>query len=130
MQIWDTAGEERYRSFTRLYTQGAEAALIVFDVSELSTFESIPSWIQMVNDSTKRPVIFIVANKVDLPKRAIPREMIADFADREKLTFVEVSAKLGPSVATLFQNVAETVAKLESTTAGTLLKTNPGCCGG
>jgi small GTP-binding protein len=129
LQIWDTAGEERYRSFTRLYTQGAEAALIVFDVADQSTFESIPTWIQIVVDSSgRRPAIVVVANKVDLPKRAVGSEKIAEFTDREKLTYVEVSAKLGSNVAMLFESVAETVAQGAGGEGRALSAGNRGCC--
>jgi small GTP-binding protein len=131
LQIWDTAGEERYRFFTRLYSQGAEAVVIVFDVSDPCSFESVPAWIQTVSDSIDtRPVIFIVANKVDLPKRAVSGETVAEFTDRENLTYLEVSAKLGLNVATLFEAVAEAVGQLAGVGSKPLLPANKSCCGG
>jgi small GTP-binding protein len=129
LQIWDTAGEEQYRSLTRLYVQNAVAALIVFDVSSESTFASIPSWIDTVRETSgTEPVIFLVGNKVDLAARAVEMETGGQFAREHGLSYFDVSAKTGFQVDLLFADVAERVARRQATAAPSPSPAPPGQC--
>jgi len=68
--IWDTAGQEQYKSFTPMYMRGAAAAVIVYDVSRRSSFNSVASWLSELREATKDAtgvVVAVVANKIDLP---------------------------------------------------------------
>jgi len=117
LQVWDTAGQERFRSVTRSYFRGAAGALLVYDTSKRDTFENVPGWLQEVE--TKCPscqfpashgmAIALVANKCDLPERAVSAEEGAAFAKRHGLLFFEASAKTGQGVNEAFTSVARDV---------------------
>ena len=67
LQVWDTAGQESFRSITRAYYRGSAAALLVFDVTNRDTFESIGHWLKEAQQNTSPQVtIVMVGNKVDL----------------------------------------------------------------
>jgi Ras-related protein Rab-2A len=67
LQVWDTAGQESFRSITRAYYRGSAAALLVFDVTNRSSFESISHWLKEAKQNTSPQVtIAMVGNKVDL----------------------------------------------------------------
>jgi small GTP-binding protein len=131
LQIWDTAGEERYRSITRLYAQGAIAAIIVFDTSVSSTFASIPSWVDTIRDMTDTdPVFFVVGNKVDLTPRDVDGDTVAQYCQENRLISFDVSAKTGFQVDLLFAEVAEQVGRrtMGVTSPPVLSEADSGCC--
>jgi small GTP-binding protein len=111
LQIWDTAGEERYRSFTQIYARGSEAVILVFSVTDLTSFENLPEWIQMVHEmSAPETLIIIAGNKADCTDRSVTFDMIAAFCEDHQLTYFEVSARTGMHIRELFEEVAEKVA--------------------
>ena len=66
-QIWDTAGQERFRAVTNAYYRGALGALIVFDLTSMKTFESVPQWLREVREGSEEDIIImLVGNKLDL----------------------------------------------------------------
>ena len=75
-QIWDTAGQERYKSITNAYYKGAKGALIVYDITRLSSFENVDKWIHELKAKCEADVtIIMIGNKCDLEsERAISRE--------------------------------------------------------
>lgn len=67
LQLWDTAGEERYKSLTSIYYRNADAVLIVFDLSRGETFRSVPDWIENVKAQCGSDILItLVGNKCDL----------------------------------------------------------------
>lgn len=67
LQIWDSAGQERFRSVTRSYYRGAAGALLVYDVTKRSTFESLPTWLADVRSlASDQLMVVVVGNKTDL----------------------------------------------------------------
>jgi small GTP-binding protein len=108
LTIWDTAGEERYRSFTGLYSQGAVAAIIVFDVTDEGTFESIPTWVDVFKQATETgDFVVVVGNKLDLEDRVVTAKKALEWCDENKFKYFEVSAKTGEGVDLVFAQVAE-----------------------
>lgn len=84
-QIWDTAGEERHRAITKIYYRGANAALIVYDITDERSFADVRVWLQDVQDLTEDPVIFVIGNKSDLHRvgrRAIERRVAREWVKR------------------------------------------------
>jgi small GTP-binding protein len=95
MQIWDTAGQEKYRSIGPIYDRGA-AAIAVFDVTVHDFEDSLETWITNVRQSTSDPLIYVVGNKIDLVEsEADIRERIMQFAQRHDAEFFLTSAKRG-----------------------------------
>ncbi|KAI9316877.1 ras-like GTP-binding protein RYL2 [Dichotomocladium elegans] len=98
LQIWDTAGQERFRAMAPMYYRGAQAAILVYDITSQESFNELHRWIEELNrNMTDDLVMVVVANKLDLQSR---REVQEDQA-RELVTrvlgpdtpFYEVSAK-------------------------------------
>ncbi|CAO3677422.1 unnamed protein product [Rhizopus stolonifer] len=81
-QIWDTAGQERYRAITSAYYRGAVGALLVYDISKLTTYESVERWLKELRDhADSNIVIMLVGNKSDLKHlRAVTTEDAKQFA--------------------------------------------------
>ncbi|KCZ75885.1 hypothetical protein H311_03127 [Anncaliia algerae PRA109] len=102
-EIWDTAGQERYNSLIPMYYRGAQAALIVFDVSNAKSFLRAKAWIQEL--ATEKPQNFIkvlIGNKVDLENREINYEEANEFAQQNKIKYYEASAKAGENIEKIF----------------------------
>ena len=67
LQIWDTAGEEKFRSLTPMYYKNAQAVILVYDQSSIDSFESLQKWIKEIEDHwTTNIQLFLVCNKCDL----------------------------------------------------------------
>jgi len=111
VQVWDTAGEERYRSITNAYYRGAEGILIVFDLTNEESFKSIQNWINEVTVFTGKDVIIIcLGNKSDL-KSEISKNIIDEFKKKTNLEIFNVSAKTGEGVEEAFKHIIELLIK-------------------
>ena len=98
IQIWDTAGAEKFRSMAPIYAQGASGALIVFDVTSPETLQNVPQWVQSLGPVGGVPIV-LVGNKCDLEaeRRTTPEEGVA-CAERIDAAYFEVSALTGLGV--------------------------------
>jgi small GTP-binding protein len=101
LQLWDTAGQEMFRSVTRGYYRGSAGALVLFDISNRDSFENVERWLQDVKSVARADVVLIlIGNKVDLEaSRQVRSEEALDFAQRHGMRYFEVSAKTGVGVA-------------------------------
>ncbi|EPS70637.1 hypothetical protein M569_04122, partial [Genlisea aurea] len=106
-QIWDTAGQERFRAVTSAYYRGAFGALIVYDISRRSTFDSIPRWLnELKTHSDTTMARILVGNKCDLEHiRDVSVEEGKSLAESETLFFMETSALDSTNVKTAFEMV-------------------------
>lgn len=109
LRIWDTAGEERYRAFTGLYSRSAMAGIIVFDITDASSFNELPVWINVYKlNADNVTFLYLVGNKTDLcDNRAIETEKVKQFARENEMRYFEVSAKTGENIEYLFHELAE-----------------------
>ncbi|CAG9324087.1 unnamed protein product [Blepharisma stoltei] len=117
LQIWDTAGQENFRSITRAYYRGAVGALLVFDMTRRSSFTSLHKWLEETkNNGNPDMVILLVANKCDLDsERTVTKDEALEFAEANKLKYLETSAKTGLNVEEAFNLVGrEIVNKIEN----------------
>mmetsp|Transcript_2376 Transcript_2376/g.2437 ORF Transcript_2376/g.2437 Transcript_2376/m.2437 type:complete len:216 (-) Transcript_2376:46-693(-) len=110
VQIWDTAGQERYRSITNAYYRGAEAIIIVFDLSSKDSFNHIQGWIDEISKYTG-PSVFklILGNKCDLENPEVTKKDIEDLEKKLDVKIFEVSAKLSDNVDIAFRHVVESL---------------------
>ena len=93
MKIWDTAGQENFKSMTRNFYRTSNGVVLVYDVSNKSSFEKIQEWIQSIYDNSDEKIkIVLVGNKIDLP-REVTTEEGRKLAEYYKIPFYETSAK-------------------------------------
>eukprot|EP01054_Gregarina_sp_Poly1_P006299 Gregarina_sp_Poly_1__6298@NODE_3348_length_1160_cov_151_387923_g65_i2_p1_GENE_NODE_3348_length_1160_cov_151_387923_g65_i2NODE_3348_length_1160_cov_151_387923_g65_i2_p1_ORF_typecomplete_len211_score28_40Ras/PF00071_22/4_2e66Roc/PF08477_13/9e26Arf/PF00025_21/2_5e19GTP_EFTU/PF00009_27/1_2e06FeoB_N/PF02421_18/9_5e07Gtr1_RagA/PF04670_12/2_5e06MMR_HSR1/PF01926_23/2e05RsgA_GTPase/PF03193_16/2_5RsgA_GTPase/PF03193_16/0_12SRPRB/PF09439_10/0_00024AAA_22/PF13401_6/0_00047Septin/PF00735_18/0_00042ATPase/PF0 len=103
LQIWDTAGQESFRSITRSYYRGAAGALLVYDISRRETFNHLTKWLDEVRqNSNVNMTIVLIGNKCDLDRREVTTEEGAEFAQEHGLIFLETSAKTSQNVEEAF----------------------------
>ncbi|PKU63525.1 Ras-related protein RABA5c [Dendrobium catenatum] len=110
-QIWDTAGQERFRAVTSAYYRGAVGALVVYDISRSSTFESVQRWLQELNTHSDTTIAkMLVGNKCDLEDiRAVSVEEGKSLAEAEGLFFIETSALDSTNVKAAFEIVIKEI---------------------
>ncbi|KAL1777979.1 ras-related protein Rab-19 [Sigmodon hispidus] len=110
MQVWDTAGQERFRTITQSYYRSAHAAIIAYDLTRRSTFESVPHWIHEIEKyGAANLVIMLIGNKSDLwEKRHVLFEDACTLAEKYGLLAVlETSAKESRNIDEVFMLMAK-----------------------
>ena len=102
--LYDTAGQEKFRSLIPMYTRDSNIILLVYDITCKDSFLHIPDWLNDITTVNKEDVIFaLVANKIDLTdKRAVTTEEGEKYAKENNFLFQEVSAKTGDGFSDLF----------------------------
>jgi Ras-related protein Rab-1A len=120
VQIWDTAGHERFRAITYSYYRGANAIIIVFDLSDKKSFVSITEWLKQIEKHAKENVFkFLVGNKSDLvEERKVTYKEAKDYADEHDLPYFETSAKEGININELFESSIKTFLSNNKCTGG------------
>lgn len=120
LSLWDTAGQETYKSITRSYFRGASGALLVFDITRPKTFASVTQWLQDLRHIAEDGIVVIlVGNKSDLAdsddpsglnKRRVTRQEAEEWCRLNNVVrYVETSAKSGEGVERAFLEVAERI---------------------
>ena len=110
----DTAGQEYYGKIRPSYYSGATAAFIVFDLTNRTSFESLPKWIAELRQYLPNIPIAIVGNKLDLAKenssaRRIDEQEAEEFSKHQDMSYFETSAKEGEGVDHIFSHLSEKV---------------------
>ncbi|EAY10048.1 small GTP-binding protein, putative [Trichomonas vaginalis G3] len=114
--IWDTAGQEAYRGLTSQYYRDAKVALIVFDLTNPATLNSVTEWHQRLTDANRESVVCVlVGNKSDLPNRQVSQEQGEAVANEIKALYRETSAFTGKGISEVFEDVCEEYLKLHPT---------------
>eukprot|EP00731_Ephydatia_muelleri_P020142 Em0012g967a len=112
-EIWDTAGQERYHSLAPMYYRGAQAAIVVYDITNLDTFTRAKSWVkELQRQASPNIVIALSGNKADLAgKRVVEFEEAQVYAEENSLLFMETSAKTAMNVTEIFMAIAKKLPK-------------------
>lgn len=115
LNIWDTAGTEKFQSIQKMYYNKSYAALIVFDVGNKETYDSVMNWILFYRENKSqelKEIIYLIGNKIDIGnERRVSREEAEEFAKLYNLKYYETSAKDGTNVEKIFQDIGEDIAK-------------------
>ena len=111
LQIWDTAGQESFRSITRRYYRDAAGALLVYDITRRDTFNHLERWLEEARQNGNPNMsIMLIGNKYDLEhRRAVSTKEGESFAEANKLIFLETSAKSATNVESAFVRTAESI---------------------
>jgi small GTP-binding protein len=111
LQLWDSAGQDRFKAITRNYYKGAHGIVLLYDVTSTTSFNNIRNWIMQINDNTNDKVkICLVGNKIDLPDaRQVTYEQGVRLASEYNLKFFECSAKNNIGVSDIFQYLVEVI---------------------
>ena len=115
-EIWDTAGQERYRSLTTMFYKEANAAILVYDITRVNTFDEIKTyWAKQIKESAPENIILVIcANKSDLIKEEkVDEEMVRKFAQDIGAIFCSTSAKNSFGISDLFLQIAKKYTKCD-----------------
>ena len=114
IQIWDTAGQDRFRSITKNYYKGSHGIILIYDITNRRTFENVQKWISQIREETSQNVvIYLIGNKIDMKEeRKVSTEEGKKLADELGLPFMETSAKEGININEVFDDIVERVDKV------------------
>jgi small GTP-binding protein len=105
LNVWDTAGQEGLRNLVPVYAKGSNAAVIVFDLTNPTSYEHVPGWHDYITQNVGDVIICLAANKSDLPAKVDYNEVFQWAADH-RVEVTRTSAKEGVNVEGLFETVA------------------------
>ena len=113
VQIWDTAGQEKYRSITSSYYKGAQGCLLVYDITRKESFDNIDKWFSELKSSSDNDInAILIGNKCDLEKeRKVTMEEAQKKAKLFNIAFMETSALNGTNVEKAFNELVSSVYK-------------------
>ena len=109
LQIWDTIGQDRFRSITKNYYKGAQGIVLIYDITEKDTFKSVKEWVKSIkNEADKKVVVILVGNKIDcIEERKVSKEEGENLAQELSLPFYECSAKTDTNINEVFTDLVD-----------------------
>ena len=116
LQIWDTAGHEKFRTITTSYYKSAHAIIILYDITQKASFDHIRNWITEIDKFGKQGVLkVIVGNKLDMENnRKITKEVAENLALKYGIKLWEVSAKDNTNIEEMFLDTIKTLLEKNS----------------
>ncbi len=112
LQIWDFAGERRFRLFLPNYSRGAVGCLLCYDITRRISFESLKEWYKIVNYNANNPVFILVGEKLDLAdnQRSVSFDQAEEFKKKYNVEyFFETSSKNGKNNKTIFKTLTRSI---------------------
>ncbi|MFX1356263.1 MAG: GTP-binding protein [Promethearchaeota archaeon] len=112
LQIWDFAGEKRFRYFLPNYSRGAQGCLLCYDVTRYPSFQNLPEWYNVVKKNASNAIFVLVGGKVDLAetKRVVKMEEAEDFQKEFNIIkFFETSSKTGLNNNLIFETITREI---------------------
>ena len=115
LKIWDTAGQEKFRSIQKQYYRNSDGILLVFDVTKFETFNVLEEWINSIKNQTSNDIIVVlVGNKIDLNNKVISDDDIKNFANDNKFKYFLTSAATGKNINEVFDYIVKEIYKIKS----------------
>jgi Ras-related protein Rab-11A len=114
LQIWDFAGERRFRIFLPNYSRGATGCLLCYDITRRSSFDNLEEWYQIVSKNADNPVFILVGEKADLAdiRRSVEVGQAEKFKEKYNINyFIETSSKSGENNKKIFELLTRTILK-------------------
>jgi small GTP-binding protein len=111
VQIWDTVGQEKYRSITKNLFLKVQGVLALYDITNEDSFVSLKSWVKLIKEECGNHMpMLIVGNKSDLVKnRSVEKDVAIAYAKDEKIEYIETSTKLGDNINEAILLIAEKI---------------------
>lgn len=136
LNLWDTAGQEKYQSLIPLYLRGANAGIIVIDMSEEQSIQRCDDYYEILKNSIPdEGFIYLVGNKSDIASPSFSLEEFEKKAQQLNVAYFIVSACNGTGIQSLFERIAKDVSQVsvsvpvkEPTISTTTNKDNTNCC--
>ncbi len=136
IQIWDTAGQDRFRSITKNYYKGAHGIILLYDITDRKSYDNVKTWVEQIREEVSEKVsIILVGNKIDdVEGRKVKTEEGEKLAKEIGLSFFECSAKTGENIDSIFNELVkktvEAYTKLDGQGSKLNSKKNKkkGCC--
>ena len=115
VQLWDTAGQEKYKAITKNLFLKVQAALIVYDITNEETFNNLKTWVRSIKEECGKQIqMLIIGNKNDLnEERVVDKNIAMEYAKEEKIDYLETSSKTGDNIQKAISLLCEKV--LENT---------------
>ena len=114
LQIWDFAGEKRFRFFLPNYSRGAQGCLLCYDISRYTSFQNLQEWYDIVKENTNDTIFFMVGGKADLSdsRRTVQKDDAEEFKQEHNISFlIETSSKTGENNVNVFETLVEAMLK-------------------
>ncbi|XP_077298995.1 RAS oncogene family member RabX1 [Arctopsyche grandis] len=126
LQVWDTAGQERFRSMAPMYYRNASAALLVFDITNIESFQAIKNWVKELRSNVSEPmVLYLVGNKIDLvEERKVSYDDAIQYSRSINAKYYESSALQDQGIEQLFINVASDLLKTSGESINASMQSN------
>ncbi|XP_034623045.1 ras-related protein Rab-7b isoform X1 [Trachemys scripta elegans] len=110
LQIWDTGGQERFRSMVSTFYKGSDGCMLAFDVTDLESFESLDDWredfLEKIIPTEQGFPMVVLGNKIDLNERQVSKETASFWCKEKDIPYFEVSAKNDINVVQAFETLA------------------------
>lgn len=108
LEMWDTAGQEKYHSIAKTYFRNAKACVLVFDIADQKSFDEVTLWLNMFRQlADPNAYIILVGNKADLEEqRQVQSTQAQDFAKENLFEYVETSSVTGQNIKETFEKIA------------------------
>ncbi|TXT64698.1 MAG: Small GTP-binding domain protein [Promethearchaeota archaeon] len=113
LQLWDLAGEDRFRFLIGSYCRGASGVLLCYDITRYITFKNLDKWYSIAKENADDPVVILVGGKKDLEfKRTVPEDLGQQYKEQYQLDyFFETSSKSGVNNKLIFETLAKAIAE-------------------
>lgn len=132
-EIWDTAGQEIYKSLIPMYYRGSRFAVVVYDVTDHNSYIGAKNWINEVKKNCDpNCIIILVGNKIDLKDKKLIFNDLEEFCLSENIINLQVSAKTGENIPDIFKKLADNIPEDYIQNEGYILldnkNNNKNCC--
>ena len=111
LQIWDTAGQDRFRAITKNYYKGANGIILIYDVTNPKTYDNVKNWVtQIREEASPNVVVYLCGNKIDMKEdRKVNEEDGKKMAEEFGFPFNETSAREGIKINETFEDLVERI---------------------